>query len=201
MLNLSKSVFNSLPVFLAACMSACSTGLIDPQGVGIGSFLQVYEGDTIITETDTSNAGMLNCPNQAYQIMQTNPALAGRVKCAAQATLAALPFSFRAHRQLTPSDGYKPSSPYLTRTLTSRACASVLAATRKMEKTIILADNCIAATSLTDRKSTVQTENRDKPFPPASLTDRLLQLEQLRRERLITEEEFISKRKAILEQL
>ena len=89
----------------------CST--LDPQNVGSGQYLQILQGELVISEVDTSNAGMLNCPNQAYQTMQANPSLVGRVKCSSIPSQAPLPYSFRAHRQLTPSDGYKPASPYL----------------------------------------------------------------------------------------
>ena len=85
----------------------CAT--LDPQNVGSGHYLQILQGELVITEIDTSNAGMLNCPNQAYQTMQANPSLVGRVKCSSLPSQDPLPYSFRAHRQLTPSDGYKPA--------------------------------------------------------------------------------------------
>lgn len=178
----------------------CST--LDPQNVGSGHYLQILQGELVISEVDTSNAGMLNCPNQAYQIMQANPSLVGRVKCSSIPSQDPLPYSFRAHRQLTPSDGYKPASPYLTRTKTAQACASMRQATSKMEKTIIVTDDCTSVTALPAPKQSSERLATPSQSPANLLiADRLRQLEQLRQEKLITEEEFKSRRQAILNQL
>ena len=186
----------SVVILLVA--SGCAN--LDPQNVGSGHYLQVLQGEEVITEVDTSNAGMLNCPNQAYQTMQSNLSLVGRVKCSSRPSQDPLPYSFRAHRQLTPSDGYKPSSPYLTRTKTAQACASMRQATSKMEKTIIVADDCSSVVSPAKQSSERLATPGQSPASPL-IADRLRQLEQLRQEKLITEEEFRSRRQAILNQL
>ena len=204
-MSLSSHHFETLPCALVLTISIAASGCatLDPQNVGTGHYLQVSQGELVITEVETSNAGMLNCPNQAYQTMQANPSLVGRVKCSSNPTQDPLPFSFRAHRQLTPSDGYRPASPYLTRTKTSQACASIRQATSRLEKTVILVDDC-------DRLVTSPAKQSNDPLviprpsvvgSPGLIAERLRQLEQLRREKLITEEEFKARRQAVLDQL
>ena len=191
-------------VALVPCLlSACAGSVIDPQSVGQGRYLQFLQGTTVFVETDTSNAGMMDCSNQAYQIMQQTPSFKGRTRCSFQPSNDSLPFSYRAHRQLNESDGFKPSSPYLTRTSTSQVCISMRRATAALEKTVILEDHCGAQES----PRTGGPPTATVPKPPVtpqtsnSVTERLRQLEELRREKLISEREYEQKRKAIVDQL
>lgn len=127
----------ALTIALAGCSS-----FGDEYSVGNGQYLQVLRGQTVILETDTSNAGMMNCPNQVYRLIRDHPSMSSTTKCSSRATTDSLPFSFRAHRQLTESDGYKRASPFITRTATSQMCATIREATAKMEQTVILEDSC-----------------------------------------------------------
>ena len=174
---------------------------LDPQNVGSGHYLQLFQGDVVIAEAETSNAGMLNCPNQAYLTMQGNPSLVGRVKCSSLPSQDSLPYSFRTHRQFTPSDGFKPSSPYLTRTKNSQDCASMRQAASKMEKTIIVADDCTSPTTSPAKLSSERSATPSQSPASSLIADRLRQLERLRQEKLVTEEEFKTRRQAILNQL
>lgn len=125
----------------ALALAGCST--VDPNNIGTGRYLQVLDqSGSAVLETDTHNAGLLNCPNQANLLIQQNPKLAPLTKCSDTSFAAALPFSFVAHIQLRESDGYRPASPYRTRTRTSEICANLREATAKMEKTVILEDHC-----------------------------------------------------------
>ena len=194
-------------LLLVSLLAACNT-MTDPQAVGSGRYLQFLRGGVVIAEMDTSNVGMMNCPNQAYLSIQQTPSLAGNTKCSDIMSIDPLPFSFRAHIQLTESDGYKRSSPYLTRTLTSQLCDSIRQATSAAEKTVILEDNCSSATSRLAAERKAALPVKPQPATPVASTptastpaERLRQLEQLRRERLVTEDEYNVRRRAILEQL
>lgn len=174
---------------------------LDPQNVGSGHYMQVFLGTKVVAEIETSNAGMLNCPNQAYQTMQGDPSLVGRVKCSFSPSQDTLPYSFRAHRQFTPSDGFKPASPYLVRLSTSENCASMRQATSRMEKTVIVDDNCTTAVATPSKQLSDQLATPSQPPASAGVADRLRRLEQLRAEKLITDEEFRARRQVILNQL
>jgi hypothetical protein len=129
-------------VFIVLALPACGT--IDPNNIGMGRYLQVFDRTgRVVIETDTHNAGLMNCPNQANLLIQGHPTLASLTKCSDTSFAASLPFSFIAHMQLRESDGYRPSSPYLTRVLTREACINMRDATAKMEKTIIVEDHCV----------------------------------------------------------
>jgi hypothetical protein len=131
---------SSLLTFLIA-LGGCST--VDPNNIGTGRYLQVFDrSGRAVIETDTHNAGLLNCPNQANQLIQQQPTLAPLTKCSDSSFAGSLPFSFVAHVQLRESDGFRPSSPYMTRTLTSEICVTVRQSAAQMEKTVILEDNC-----------------------------------------------------------
>lgn len=171
---------------------------LDPQNVGNGHYMQIFQGKKVVAEIDTSNAGMLNCPNQAYQHMQADPSLVGRVKCSSVPSEDALPYSFRAHRQFTLSDGFKPPSPYLTRISTSQACASWRQAVSGMEKTVIVDDNCNAEVATPSQQLSQQLVTPSQSSTSPAVTDRLRLLEKLRTEKLITEEEFRARRQIIL---
>lgn len=122
-------------------LAACST--VDPNSIGSGRFLQVFDGNgRVVMESDTHNAGLMNCPNQANLLIQSSPVLAQLTKCSDTSFASSLPFSFIAHRQQRESDGYRPSSPYRTRLLTREACINLRDTMAKMEKTVILEDHC-----------------------------------------------------------
>ena len=207
-------VWSRWPLLAMASISlvGCAGSAFDPESVGQGRYLQFLQGTRVVVEVDTSNAGMMDCSHQAYLSMQQAPTLKGRAKCSFQPTSDPLPFSYRAHRQLNESDGFRPSSPYLTRTLTSQVCVTMRRATSALEKTVILEDHCDApvatkAESVAGPASTSSstlapaTKPLAAPTGSNSLADRLRQLDQLRRENLITKDEYDKKRKAIVEQL
>ena len=123
-------------------VTACSTSITDPNAVGGGNYLQILQGSTVIVEMDTSNAGLLDCPHQAYGLIQQNASFAGRTKCSNLASTDPLPYSFRAHVRLNEGDEFKPSSPYRTRAATARLCANMRNATAARPKTVILEDHC-----------------------------------------------------------
>lgn len=125
-----------------ALLFACAGLPADPGGIGQGQYLQVFSGSTVVAEIDTSNAGMLPCSQQAYQLLQQNPSLKDRVRCAFARSTDPLPFGFRAHRRLAESDGFKPSAPYLTRVSTAQLCRTMRDATAAVERTVILEDGC-----------------------------------------------------------
>jgi hypothetical protein len=50
----------------------------------------------VISESDAPKNGFQNCPDTAYQVIQGNSGLAGRVKCAAESTQDPLPCTFSA---------------------------------------------------------------------------------------------------------
>ena len=155
-------------------------------------------------ETDTSNAGLLNCPNTAYRLMQGQPAMAGQVKCSSQPTSDSLPFFFRAHRQLTESDEYKRSTPFMTRTATSQLCATNRQTTSKLEKTVILEDKCgspVTSVAPQPQSALPSKAAAASSKPKESIAERLKQLEQLKASNLITADEYVSKRRALLEEL
>ena len=182
-------------------LSACA---VDPQSVGSGQYLQLLQSGKVVLETDTSNAGMLNCPNTAYRLMQEQPAMVGQVKCSSQPTSDPLPFSFRAHRQLTESDEYRRATPYLTRTATSQLCVSNRQATSKLEKTVVLEDRCgsPAAIAVPPQQSAPAAKAAViTPKSKESISERLKQLDQLRGQNLITAEEYAAKRRSLLEEL
>jgi len=127
---------------MTALLVGCAGSVGDPAGVGQGQYLQVLSGSTVVAEIDTSNTGMMACSQQAYQLLQQNPTLQGKLRCASTRTGDALPFGFRAHRRLAESDGFKPSAPYLTRVSTAQLCRTMRDATAAAERTVILEDGC-----------------------------------------------------------
>ena len=125
----------------AALLAACAA--VDPQNVGKGQYLQLTSGADVLVESEAPRAGFLNCANSAYQAMQADKALEGRLKCADTPSAQALPFSYRARNtKSVAADHVLQSSPYVVRARTSAICAASLAATRKEEKMEILEDNC-----------------------------------------------------------
>lgn len=133
----------SVMAFLTT-LGGCST--VDPDSIGNGRYLQVFDRNgRAVLETDTHNAGLLNCLSQANQLIQQQPTFAPLTKCSDKSVAGSLPFSFIAHVQQRESDGYVPSSPYMTRTLTPQICVTLRQAAAQMEKTVILKDNCSVA--------------------------------------------------------
>ena len=63
-------------------------------------------------------------------------------------------------------------------------------ATSKMEKTIIVTDDCTSATASPAKQSSERLATPSQSPASPLIADRLRQLEQLRQEKLITEEEF-----------
>jgi hypothetical protein len=127
---------------LLVSLAGCTTSMVDPQGVGNGQYLQIVKDTQVLAEIDTSNVGLMNCPNQAYMLTQQTPALAGRVKCAHASTTQQLAFGFTTHIQTNESDGYKRSSPYRTRTSTTKMCSALLSASKSQEKAVIVEEHC-----------------------------------------------------------
>ena len=192
-----------MSVLVVLALTGCAVSPLDPKGVGSGRYFQILHGDRVIVEMDTSTAGMMDCSLQASMAMQQTPSLSGRTRCSDLTAPDPLPYSFRAHRQLTESDGYKRSSPYLTRTSTSQLCTSFRDAARKMEKTVIVEEGC-APIAPADRAAPPPAPAQRTTAPtsgPKTVSDRLRQLEQLKNEGLLTEEEYSQRRKAILDQL
>lgn len=130
---------------LLAGMLLVSTGcgVTDPQRVGSGAYLQIREGETVLVESDTSNAGFQNCRDAAYQLLETQPSLAGSVKCAEEKTHQPMRYHFRA-QEIRSADGGRvsPGAPYTVRTQTAARCRSMLAGVRKRDKTRILEARC-----------------------------------------------------------
>jgi len=124
-----------------AVLAGC--GVTDPQRVGNGAYLQITEGETVLVESDASNAGFQNCRDAAYQLLETQPSLAGSVKCAEDKTHQPMRYHFRA-QEIRSADGGRisPGAPYTVRTLTAARCKSMLAGVRKREKTRILEARC-----------------------------------------------------------
>lgn len=210
--QLSRLPWTGISAVLAvAVATGCANTFVDPENVGIGRYLHIYRDGAILFETDTHNAGLLNCPNQAYQIIQSNPSLTGAVKCSDRSFPETLIYSFVAHRQLTESDGFRRSSPYVTRTSNIQTCVSQRDATSKLEKTVILEDNCRSFSASSSKvqqptakpTSAVPSIQSAPPTaaPASAITDSLRQLEQVRREGLIGEQEYQLRRKAILDRL
>ena len=156
-------------------------------------------------EIDTSNAGMMDCSHQAYILMQQTPSLRGSTRCSFFPTKDALPYGYKAHIRLDVSDGFKPSSPYLTRTATREACNQMLRATSAMEKTVILENLCEteprAVTTPQSAPRASPQSGTAAPSPSKSLAARLRELDELKKDRLISEAEYLQKRKALLDAL
>jgi hypothetical protein len=192
-------------LLMGALLVGCeSMPLMDPHSVGKGRYLQFFDqGGRVIAETDTHMAGLMSCPNQAYLAIQKNPSISGLLRCSEQSLSGVLPFYFLAHRQHSESDGYLRSSPYMVRAMTSQLCASLRQETSKMEKTVILENNCKESKDALNLPDQVEKKTTDSEAKPESLStvERLRQLDQLRREKLISDAEFKTRRKAILDRL
>ena len=189
----------TVPVLLL--VSCAMSPLETAGGVGAGRYLQVFDANgRVALEMDTHNAGLLNCPNQAHQLMQSSPALQGHVKCSDKSFSGSLPFSYVAHRRLSESDGYLPSSPYLTRAMSSDICTKLRQETSKLEKTVILEDKCGGSQATTSEERRI--ESRPSPATrPANIGDSIKQLDQLKRDGLVSEDEYRARKKAILDRL
>ena len=130
-----------LTLLACALVSACA--MLDPQDVGSGGYHQVFQGTQITSEIDLSGTGLKSCHQSAYEIMQKNPSLKGRVRCAVQSAGDQLPFTFLAHNQMTPqSDEKHITNPFLHRALTSQTCQAMLNARKAQEKMVIVEDRC-----------------------------------------------------------
>ena len=129
-------------VITVASARGCAKSPNAAPAIGSGQYLQFSNGSAVIAETDTTSAGLMNCPNQANLAVQQNPVLAGKVKCAAGPATETLAFSFKAHNQSTESDGLKRSSPFVTRASTSALCKKMRDATKAQQSTVILEDRC-----------------------------------------------------------
>jgi hypothetical protein len=113
-----------------------------PAGYG-ARYLQVFQGTQITSEIDLSGTGLKVCQRYAYEIMQKNPSLKGRVRCAVRSAGDLLPFTFLAHSQMTPqSDEKLSTNPFLHRASTSQICQAMLNARKAQEKMVILEDRC-----------------------------------------------------------
>ncbi|CAN7783232.1 hypothetical protein LJR175_008305 [Variovorax sp. LjRoot175] len=162
---------------LGGCLALAACSTIDPQQVGQGQYMQVMNGTDVLLESDASRAGFQNCANSAYQLMQGNKDLQGRIKCAAEPTTQALPFTYRVRNsKSTAGDHVLPSSAYLVRSRTSVICASSLAATAKEEKTEVFDDRCAGGTASTMPPATASTGGKGRFFNMASEGQLLLQI-------------------------
>ncbi len=116
---------------------------MDPQHIGNGQYLQVISGSEVVFETDTSASGLENCSNSAYALIQADPALKGKVRCALSSAASSLPYSYKAHNTMTATaDHVRQSSPYMVRTKTTLLCTTSMANTRAQPKTVVLEDHC-----------------------------------------------------------
>ena len=132
-----------LTLLACALASASACAMVDPQNVGTGGYLQVLQGTQIVSETDLSGTGLKSCHQSAYEIMQKNPSIKGRVRCADRSAGDQLPYSFLAHNLMTPqSDEKHITNPFLTRASTSQICQAMLNARKAQEKTVIVEDRC-----------------------------------------------------------
>ncbi len=201
---MQKSTFVGLTVLYASALLIGCASTTDPNSVGTGRYLQFFSRDgRVIVEMDTHMSGMMNCPNQAYHSIQSNPTMASLTKCSNQSFAGVLPFSFLAHRRLNESDGYRPSSPYLTRTSTSQLCTTIRQDTSKMEKTFIVEDNChdSSPTTVLPSRGTSGGAGQSPAASSPAVAESLRQLDRLKRDGLISEEEYNSRRKSILDRL
>jgi hypothetical protein len=112
-----------------------------PGVVGNGRFLQIYSGTQVVWEMDVIAAGHMNCANQAAMVINRNPTKPEVVKCS-HAPAAGLNYSYTAHNRSTESDGFRFSSPYTVRVLSTGLCSTSLAAEKSSEKVVILEDHC-----------------------------------------------------------
>lgn len=162
---------------LGVCLALAACSAIDPQQVGQGQYMQVMNGTDVLLESDASRAGFQNCSNSAYQLMQGNRDLQGRIRCAVEPTTQALPFTYRVRNsKSTAADHVLPSSAYLVRSRTSVICASSLAATAKEEKTEVFEDRCAGGTASAMPPATVSTGGKGRFFNMASEGQILLQI-------------------------
>jgi len=140
--RVGRSAVEGAVVTTLLTLLGCAVSPLDSHSVGNGQYLQIVKDDRVIAEIDTSNVGMMNCPNQAYMVIQQNPALTGLVKCTYAPTTQQLAFGFTTHVQMNESDGYKRSSPYRTRTSTTQLCKALLTASKSQEKAAIVESHC-----------------------------------------------------------
>lgn len=130
-------------VILTAVASIAGCSIVDPNRVGNGQYLQQFDAAGVVMERETSQAGLKPCPTFAYEAMQANPGLKGRVRCSQNSSTDSLPYSFKAWIRETPqSDEKLLSSPFTFRFRNSEQCRSSLDMYRRTPKMEILEDFC-----------------------------------------------------------
>lgn len=129
---------------LAAIVAVSGCAVVDPDRVGNGQYLQVFDTTGVFVETDSSRSGLQACPTTAYATMQQNPGLRGKIRCSSSPSVDSLPYTFKAWNRSTPQGDEKLlSSPFSSRFRDSNTCRSTLSEIRLRPNMEVLEDFCV----------------------------------------------------------
>lgn len=127
---------------IAVLISGCA--VLDPQNVGTGYYLQQLDKmGLVVFEGDSSKNGYQSCANNAYALMQSNPAIKGSVICANSPTTQPLRYSIKLHSINSPHVNLTyDTSPFNFKFSTKSMCQASLKNLREDKKWLVLDVNC-----------------------------------------------------------